>query len=293
DSAERRVVARVGRYGPYLERFAPDAEPGDPGERVSIPESLAPDELTQAKAEELYEVGSGERELGEHPETGEMVYAKSGRYGPYVNSGEKSASLLSDMKLKEITLADAVRLLTLPRLIGVDADGEEIRSGLGPHGPYVVKNRDYRSLETEEQLFTVTLEQAQAMLAQPKQRGRSAAKPPLKELGADPATKLTVVIKDGRFGPYATDGETNASLKKTDTIEDITIDRASELLAERRAKAPAAKKAAKKTTAKKAPAKKTAKKAVKKTAKKTTTKTAKKAVKKATKKKTGNPRTDN
>ncbi|ADD40212.1 type I DNA topoisomerase [Stackebrandtia nassauensis] len=294
DEQERRVVARVGRYGPYLERFAPTAEPGEPGERVSIPDSLAPDELTQAKAEELYEVGSGERELGEHPETGEIVYAKSGRYGPYVTSGEKSASLLSDMKLKDITLDDAVRLLTLPRLVGVDADGEEVRAGLGPHGPYVVKKRDYRSLETEEQLFTVTLEQAQALLAQPKKRGRQAARPPLKELGTDPATKLTVVIKDGRFGPYATDGETNASLKKTDTIEDITIDRASELLAERRAKAPvakkAAKKAAKKTTAKKT-AKKTVKKAAKKTAKKTTT-TKKAAKKSAAKKKTGNPRED-
>ncbi|HZE42037.1 MAG TPA: type I DNA topoisomerase [Stackebrandtia sp.] len=283
DTQGRRVVARVGRYGPYLERFGPDADPAEPGERVSIPESVAPDELTVAKAEELYEVGSGERELGNHPDTGEPVYAKSGRYGPYVTSGEKSASLLSDMKLKEITLDDAVRLLTLPRLVGVDTDGEEIRAGLGPHGPYVVKKRDYRSLDNEDQLFTVTLERAQSLLAQPKQRGRSAARPPLKELGTDPATKLAVVIKDGRFGPYATDGETNASLKKTDTIEDITIDRASELLAERRAKAPVAKKAtkkaAKKTTAKKAAKKTTAKKAAKKTTAKKST--AKKAAKKS------------
>ncbi|MGH8791417.1 MAG: type I DNA topoisomerase, partial [Stackebrandtia sp.] len=143
DAEGRKVVVRVGRYGPYLERFARDAEPGEAGERVSIPESMAPDELTQAKAAELYEIGSGERELGEHPETGKTVSAKSGRYGPYVTTGEKSSSLLSGMKLSEITLADAVKLLTLPRLVGVDADGEEIRAGLGPHGPYIVKKRDY------------------------------------------------------------------------------------------------------------------------------------------------------
>ena len=310
DDQGRRTVARVGRYGPYLERFSPDAAPDEPGERISIPESMAPDEVTQEKAEELYEAGTGERELGEHPETGETINAKTGRYGPYVTTGEKSASLLSDQKLNEITLADAVQLLSLPRLIGVDTDGEEIRAGAGRFGPYIVKNKDYRSLESESQLFSISLEEAQKLLAQPKQRGRRAAKPPLKELGADPATKLNVIIKDGRFGPYATDGETNASLRKTDTIEDITIDRASELLAERRAKGPATKKAAakktaaKKTAAKKAPAKKaaakktTAKKATKKAAsKKTTTKktVAKKsaaAKKKAASKKTGDPRTD-
>lgn len=308
DGEGRRVVARVGRYGPYLERFARDADPEEHGERVSIPESMAPDEVTPEKVDELYEIGSGERELGTHPETGEPVHAKSGRYGPYVTSGEKTASLLSDMKLSEITLEDAVKLLTLPRLVGTDPEGEEIRTGLGPHGPYVVKKRDYRSLANEEQLFTLTLEEAEALLAQPKQRGRRAAKPPLKELGEDPATKLTVVIKDGRFGPYATDGETNASLKKTDTIEDITIDRASELLAERRSKGPSTKKtAAKKTTAKKTAAKKTTKKAAKKATKKSTT-TAAAAAKKSTttartvkkgaakkaaaKKKTGNPKTD-
>jgi DNA topoisomerase-1 len=297
DEDGRRVVARVGRYGPYLERFAPDAAADEPGERISIPESLAPDELTPDKANELYDVGSGERELGAHPDSGEMIFAKSGRYGPYVTCGEKSSSLLSDQKLSEITLDDAVQLLSLPRSLGKDDDGEEILAGAGRFGPYVVKGKDYRSLESESQLFTVTLEQAKSLLAQPKQRGRRAAKPPLKDLGVDPATKLTVVIKDGRFGPYATDGETNASLRKTDTIEDITIDRASELLAERRARGPVAKKAtakkatAKKTTAKKTTAKKTT---AKKAAKKTATKTVKKAAAKkaAAKKKTGDPRTD-
>jgi DNA topoisomerase-1 len=288
DEEQRKVVVRVGRYGPYLERTSPaQAEAGEPGERTSIPESLAPDELTPAKVEELYELGSGEGELGTHPETGEPVYAKNGRYGPYVTSGEKSSSLLTGQKLSELTLEDAVRLLTLPRLVGKDAEGEEIRTGLGPHGPYVVKKRDYRSLENEEQLFTLTLDEAEKLLAQPKSRGRQQrAQTLLKELGPDPVTGKEVSLKDGRFGPYVTDGETNASIRKTDSIEDLTIDRAAELLAERREKVasgavPAkktAKKAAKKAVKKAAAKKTTAKKAVKKAAVK---KTAKKAVKKA------------
>ncbi|MFC4337171.1 type I DNA topoisomerase [Salininema proteolyticum] len=302
DAEGRKVVVRVGRYGPYLERATDkQREEGEPGERVSIPESLAPDEMTRAKVEELYELGSAEGELGEHPETGEPVYAKTGRYGPYVTSGEKSASLLSDQKLSELSLEDAVKLLTLPRLVGVDEDGEEIRTGAGPHGPYVVKKRDYRSLESEDQLFTLTMEQAKKLLAEPKRRGRQArASAPLKELGKDPVTSKDVTVKDGRFGPYVTDGETNASLRRTDTIEAMTIDRAAELLSERREKIAAgggkkpakkAKKAAAKKTAKKSAAKKTAKKAaskkkaaVKKTAKKAVKKTTKKAAKKAAKK---------
>jgi len=295
DESGRRVVVRVGRYGPYLERTSPEqAEAGENGERTSIPESLAPDELTREKVEELYELGSGEGELGEHPETGEPVYAKNGRYGPYVTSGEKSSSLLSGQKLSELTLEDAVKLLTLPRLVGRDAEGEEIRTGLGPHGPYVKKKRDFRSLESEDQLFTLTLEEAEKLLAQPKTRGRQRAQTLLKELGADPVTGKEVTLKDGRFGPYVTDGETNASIRKTDTVEAMTIDRAAELLAERREKVAAgggpAKKAAKRTAAKKTAAKKstakksTAKKAVKKVTKKTAKKTAaKKAAKKAPK----------
>ncbi len=279
DDRNRKVVVRVGRYGPYLERTTPEqAEAGENGERTSIPESLAPDELTREKVEELYELGSGEGELGTHPETGEPVYAKTGRYGPYVTSGEKSSSLLTGQKLSELTLEDAVKLLTLPRLVGKDADGEEVRTGLGPHGPYVVKKRDYRSLESEDQLFTLTLEEAEKLLAQPKTRGRQRAQTLLKELGPDPVTGKEVSLKDGRFGPYVTDGETNASIRKTDTVEAMTIDRAAELLAERREKVAAgggvkktAKKAAKKTAkkaAKKTTAKKAAKKAAKKTAKK-------------------------
>jgi DNA topoisomerase-1 len=296
DEKDRKVVVRVGRYGPYLERTSPEqAEVGEPGERTSIPESLAPDELTPAKVEELYELGSGEGELGLHPETGEPVLAKSGRYGPYVTSGEKSSSLLTGQKLSELTLEDAVRLLTLPRLVGKDAEGEEIRTGLGPHGPYVKKKRDFRSLDSEEQLFTLTLEEAERLLAQPKSRGRQQrSQTLLKELGPDPVTGKEVSLKDGRFGPYVTDGETNASIRKTDSIEDLTIDRAAELLAERREKvasgAVPAKKAAKKAPAKKAAAKKTT--AKKATAKKATVKkaaTKKAAVKKAPAKKAAKP----
>ncbi|WP_025273373.1 type I DNA topoisomerase [Haloglycomyces albus] len=295
DDEERRIVARVGRYGPYLERASDSQrEAGEPGDRVSIPASLAPDELTREKVEELYDLASAEGELGTHPDTGEPVIAKTGRYGPYVTCGEKTASLLSYQNLKDLTLENAVQLLTLPRLVGVDDDGEEIRTGAGPHGPYVVKKRDYRSLENEDQLFTLTMEQAKKLLAEPKSRGRRArASEPLKDLGADPVTGKDVTVKDGRFGPFVTDGETNASLRRTDTIEAMTIDRAAELLSERREKIAAGggkKKAAKKSTKKSAKktTKKTAKKAAKKTtakkaAKKTAKKTAKKAVKKTAK----------
>jgi DNA topoisomerase-1 len=286
DDQGRQVVARVGKYGPYLERTVPGNEESAPGKRPSIPESMAPDELTPEKGQELFELAENEGELGTHPETGEPVFAKTGRYGPYVTSGEKSSSLLSGQKLSELTLDDAVKLLTLPRLVGADAAGEEIRTGLGPHGPYVKKAREFRSLDREEQLFTLTLEEAEKLLAQPKSRGRQQrSQTLLKELGPDPVTGKEVTLKDGRFGPYVTDGETNASIRKTDSIEDLTIDRAAELLAERREKvasgAVPVKKAAKKT-AKKAAVKKTAKKAAaKKTAKKAA---AKKAAKKAVKK---------
>jgi len=165
------------------------------------------------------------------------------------------------MSLDTITLEDATRLLTLPRSLG-ELDGAEVTAQNGRYGPYIKKGTDSRSLETEEQLFTVTLEEAAALLAQPKQRGRqAAAAPPLRELGNDPVSGKPMVVKDGRFGPYVTDGETNASLRKGDSIEELTDARASELLADRRARGPAKKaprKAAKKSPAKKAAAKKTA-----------------------------------
>jgi DNA topoisomerase-1 len=266
------IVIRVGRYGPYLQR-------GE--ETVSIPEDLAPDELTPERAEELLTAPSSDRMLGEDPESALPVYVKAGRFGPYVQLGEledgaekpKTASLFKDMSPETVTLEDALRLLSLPRVLGTHPDdGEEIVALNGRYGPYIKKGSDTRSLDAEEQLFTVDLDAALALLAEPKRRrGQRAVAAPLRELGPDPASGEKVVVKDGRFGPYVTDGTTNASLRKGDTVDDITIERAAELLEERRQKAPV-KKAAKRT--KKAAKKKkvTAKKATaaKKTAKKQT-----------------------
>ena len=257
------LVVRVGRYGPYLQRG------GDDGDRASVPEDLAPDELSPEKADELLSAPSGDRVLGTDPATGHEVVAKTGRYGPYVtvtlpeSSKEKppTASLFSSMSLDTVTLDEALRLLTLPRTLGAAPDGEAITAQNGRYGPYISKGKDSRSLDSEERLFTVTLDEALALLAQPKTRGRTAAAAaPLKELGADPATGKPMVVKDGRFGPYVTDGETNASLRKGDDVETLSDERAAELLAERRARGPAPKK---KAAAKKASPKKRAKAASK------------------------------
>jgi DNA topoisomerase-1 len=233
------IVLRVGRYGPYLER-------GE--QRASVPEELAPDELTVERAEELLAQPSGDRELGTDPATGLTITARTGRYGPYVSEvlpeGSKdkprTASLFKTMSLDTVTLDDALRLLQLPRVVGVAPDGEEVTARNGRYGPYVQKEKESRSLESEEQLLTISLEEALALLAQPKQRrGQRAATKPLRELGTDPAGGKEIVLKEGRFGPYVTDGETNASLRKGDDMETVTLDRALELLAERRAKGPA------------------------------------------------------
>jgi DNA topoisomerase I len=228
------VVARVGRYGPYLER-------GE--QRASLPADLAPDELTAEKAEEI--LGQPDsRPLGVEPDSGHELVARSGRYGPYVTEvlpegaeeKPRTASLFASMSLETVTLEDALRLLTLPRVVG-EIDGEEVTAQNGRYGPYVKKGSDSRSLENEEQLFTVTLEEAKALLAQPpRRRGRGQARGPLRELGEDPGTGKKIVVRDGRFGPYVTDGETNASLRRSDTVEGVTLERAAELLAERRAK---------------------------------------------------------
>ncbi len=272
------IVLRVGRFGPYVERG---------GERASVPDDLPPDELTVERAEELLAAPTGDRELGTDPTTGRTIVAKAGRFGPYViellpDDAPKSAkprtgSLFKSMTLDGVTLDDALRLLQLPRVVGVDpADGQEITAQNGRFGPYLKKGTDSRSLENEEQLFTVTLDEALAIFAQPKQRGRgrAAAAGPLKELGPDPVSGQPVVVKEGRFGPYVTDGETNATLRKGDDVESVTIERAAELLAEKRAKGPAPRKRAAKATAKTAAEKTTAKKtaAKKATAKKTTAK---------------------
>ncbi|MFD9244983.1 type I DNA topoisomerase [Streptomyces sp. NPDC059556] len=276
------IVLRVGRYGPYVERGEKEAEGH---QRADVPDELAPDELTVELAEELLAKPSGDFELGADPVSGNQIVAKDGRYGPYVTeilpegtpkTGKnavkpRTASLFKSMSLDTVTLEDALRLMSLPRVVGADAEGVEITAQNGRYGPYLKKGTDSRSLTEEAQLFTITLEEALAIYAQPKQRGRAAAKPPLKELGTDPVSEKPVVVKDGRFGPYVTDGETNATLRTGDSVEDITPERGYELLAEKRAKGPA------KKTAKKAPAKKatTAKKTATKTAAKKTT-TAKK-----------------
>ena len=196
------IVLRVGRYGPYLERD---------GQRASVPEELAPDELTVEKAEELLAQPSGDRELGTHPETGLPIVARTGRYGPYVtevlpeDSKEKprTASLFKTMSLDTIGLDDALRLLEIPRVVGVAEDGEEVVARNGRYGPYVQQGKESRSLESEEQLFTIDLPGALALLAQPRQRRgqRAAATKPLRELGTDPVGGKEIVLKEGRFGP--------------------------------------------------------------------------------------------
>jgi DNA topoisomerase-1 len=248
------VVVRVGKFGPYLEI----------GEkRASIPEDIAPDELTVARAVELADAPSSDRVLGTHPESGLPIAVKSGRYGPYVTvvlpegatDKPPAASLFKTMDPTTVDLDDALKLLSLPRVVG-ELDGEPVTAQNGRYGPYISRGKESRSLPDEDSLFTVTLEQAQALLAQPRMRGRAAAAPPLKELGNDAVSGKPMLVKEGRFGPYVTDGETNASLRKDDDIETLTDARASELLADRRARGPA-KKAARRTT-KKAPAKKAA-----------------------------------
>ena len=232
----------IGRSGPYLKQ----------GDRTaSVPDDLPPDELTAERALELLERPSSERPLGKHPETNRELVARDGRYGPYVTEvlpeGDKgkprTASLFKTMSPETVTLEQAVQLLTLPRTLGDDpSDGAEVTAQNGRYGPYVKKGAESRSLEAEEQLLTITLEEALALLAQPKERrGRGAAKPPLKELGADPASGKPIVLKEGRFGPYVTDGETNASLRRGDDVDGLTTERAVELLAERRSKGPAPK----------------------------------------------------
>ena len=227
---------RVGKFGPYLQK-------GD--DRVSVPEDMTPDELTLEKAEELFAAPSGDRELGADPETGRTVWAKTGRYGPYVmlekEDGEKgkpkTASLFESMSLDTVTLEEALRLLSLPRTVGEDPDtGEEILALNGRYGPYLKMGKETRSLETEEQIFSISLDEAREILRQPKRRRGQKSSAPLRELGVDPDTGCAVVVKDGRYGPYVTDGSVNASLRKQDSVEKIDLERAVELLRERRVK---------------------------------------------------------
>ena len=280
DEQGRLIYVRVGKNGPYLERMVV-GEDGEPvPQRANLSDEITPDELSLELAETLFATPQEGRVLGVDPETGHEVVARDGRYGPYVTEvlppppdddggvtakkGKKptgpkprTGSLFGSMDLQTVTLEDALKLLSLPRWVGVDPQsGEEITAQNGRYGPYLKRGTDSRSLASEDQIFDIALDEALKIYAEPKRRGRQgAATPPLRELGTDPASGKPMVIKDGRFGPYVTDGETNASLRKGDDVLTITDDRASELLADRRARGPV-KKVAKKVVRKKAPAKK-------------------------------------
>jgi DNA topoisomerase-1 len=289
DAQGRPVYVRVGKNGPYLERLLANDDGEPTPQRANLNDSLTPDELTLEVAEELFATPQEGRVLGVDPETGHEIVAKDGRYGPYVTEilpeppsdtngqsaggaqgakkGKKSAgpkprtgSLLRSMDLQTVTLEDALKLLSLPRVVGVDpASGEEITAQNGRYGPYLKRGTDSRSLTTEDQMFTITLDEALKIYSEPKRSGRqSASAPPLRELGTDPASGKPMVVKDGRFGPYVTDGETNASLRKGDDVASITDERAAELLADRRARGPAKRPARKTSGARKSPAKKAA-----------------------------------
>ena len=288
DAEGRMVCVRPGKNGAYLERMVIGEDGESTPQRANVSEEITPDELTLDIAEALFATPQEGRVLGVDPESGHEIVARDGRYGPYVtemlppppDDGEdgvaakkgkkptgpkpRTGSLFASMDVATVTLEDALKLLSLPRLVGVDpANGEEITSQNGRYGPYLKRGNDSRSLASEDQIFGITLDEALKIYAEPKRRGRQgAATPPLRELGTDGASGKPMVIKDGRFGPYVTDGETNASLRKGDEVSTITDDRASELLAERRARGPVkrttTKVVRKKTAAKKTAAKKTA-----------------------------------
>lgn len=289
------IVVRVGRYGPYVETAD--------GARATVGDDIAPDELTPARAREILAGAADDgRELGVDPATGLQIIAKAGRYGPYVTEvlpeptevdGEsatakrarakvkpRTASLFKDMDLATVDLDTALRLLSLPRVVGVGPDGVEITAQNGRYGPYLKMGTDSRTLASESQLFDITLEEALAIYAEPKQRGRAAAKPPMAEFGEDPVSGKKVTVKDGRFGPYVTDGETNVTIPRGVDPADLTAERAYEMLADKRARGPVARKGAKKTAAKKTAAKKTT--AGRTTAAKKTTAAAKKTAAKKT-----------
>jgi len=251
------IVLRPGKFGPYVRC----------GENTaSVPETLTPDELNVAIAVELLSAPKYDEPIGAIDEL--PVFLKNGRYGPYVQWGTNEAfphgfekpkmiSLFKTMSLETMTMHQAEQLLSLPRTVGADkVDGELITAQNGRYGPYVSKGKESRSIESEELIFTITLDEALAKLAEPRVYGRRGpAKPPLREFGVDPMSGKNVVAKDGKFGVYVTDGETNASLTRGDRLEYVTPERAFELLAVRRDAGPSTKrKKAAKTAPKKAAA---------------------------------------
>jgi DNA topoisomerase-1 len=270
------ITLRIGRYGPYLEVAEDGAAADAPPRRVNIPAELAPDELTVEKARELVDAPEvGERVLGINPANGKQVVAKEGRFGPYVTEVEaeeaeaeavgdgaksakpkkktaekpRTASLFKSMDPHSIDLDTALKLLDLPRVVGADPEtGEEITAQNGRYGPYLKKGTDTRSLDSEDLIFDVDLDGALAIFAQPKYGARKASSA-LKEFDADPVSGKPIRIKDGRFGPYVTDGVTNATIPRGEEVETVDFDRAVELLADKRAKGPAKKAPAKKPAA--------------------------------------------
>ena len=271
DDDGNEIVAKPGKYGPYIKR-------GD--DTASIPDSLAPDELTIQEALRLLSLPKSDEPIGHI--NGLPVFAKNGRYGPYVQWGTpeqlppgldkpKMSSLFSTMSLEHLTVDEASELLQLPRELGTDpSDGEVITAANGRYGPYVVKGKDFRTIDSEEQLLRITLEDAIRIFELPKVFRRGGAKNmaaagPLREFGDDPMSGRKVVAKDGRFGVYVTDGETNASIGKGDRIEELLPERAFELLAIRREQGPSTKRRpAKKVAAKKSVAKKSTRSSTKK-----------------------------
>ena len=279
DELGRPIYVRVGKNGPYLERMIAGEDGERTPQRANLSDAITPDELTLELAETLFATPQEGRVLGVDPETGHEIVARDGRYGPYVtevlppppDEGEaavkkskkptgpkpRTGSLFRSMDLQTVTLEDALKLLSLPRVVGTDPQtGEEITAQNGRYGPYLKRGNDSRSLATEDQIFEIGVEEALRIYAEPKRRAaQGAAAPPMRELGTDAASGRPMVIKNGRFGPYVTDGETNASLRKGDDVLTITDERASELLADRRARGPV-KRTATQTVRKKAPAKK-------------------------------------
>ena len=235
DGDGNEVSARIGRYGPYVERLE---------ERASIPDDVAPDELTVERALELIETqNAGAKIFGTDPESGLTVYGMTGRFGPYLQLGEqvegspekpKRASLLQSMEMDGMGLEDALKLLSLPRVVGQDETGVDIVALNGRYGPYIQRGDDRRSLESEDHLFTLTVDEAHALLAEPPRRRGQTRTSTLAEVGEDPDSNRKITVRSGRFGPYVTDGEVNASLRQSDSPEKMTLERALELLAARR-----------------------------------------------------------